>query len=72
MRSLQPSKALTLPEPGPVVPVATNDGKQNNIMTMMLDDGTELRAPLRDHDRRVEPLVDTVALPGVRTLTLPR
>jgi flavin reductase (DIM6/NTAB) family NADH-FMN oxidoreductase RutF len=34
VRSLQLSKAFTLLEPGPVVLVATNDGKQNNIMTI--------------------------------------
>jgi hypothetical protein len=72
MPSLQPNKAFTLLEPGPVVLVATYDGKQHNIMTFLLDDGTGLHAPLRDHDRRVESLVDTVALPRVCTLTLPR
>jgi flavin reductase (DIM6/NTAB) family NADH-FMN oxidoreductase RutF len=34
MRSLKLSKAFTLMESGPVVLVATNDGKKNNIMTI--------------------------------------
>lgn len=34
MRSLKLSKAFTLIEPGPVVLVATFDGKKNNVMTI--------------------------------------
>ena len=34
MKKMQISKAFTLLEPGPVVFVATNDGKNNNIMTI--------------------------------------
>ena len=34
MRTLQLSKAFTLIEPGPVVLVATNDGRKNNLMTI--------------------------------------
>ncbi len=34
MRTLKLSKAFTLLEPGPVVLVATNDGRRNNIMTI--------------------------------------
>jgi len=34
MEELQINKAFTLLEPGPVVLVATNDGKKNNIMTI--------------------------------------
>jgi flavin reductase (DIM6/NTAB) family NADH-FMN oxidoreductase RutF len=34
MRSLKLNKAFTLLESGPVVLVATNDGKKNNIMTI--------------------------------------
>lgn len=34
MRPLELNKAFTLLEPGPVVLVATNDGKKNNIMTI--------------------------------------
>ena len=34
MKKLKISKAFTLMEPGPVVLVTTNDGKNNNIMTI--------------------------------------
>lgn len=34
MRTLQLSKAFTLIEPGPVVLVATRDGRKNNLMTI--------------------------------------
>lgn len=34
MKSMQLRKAFTLMEPGPVVLVTTNDGRQNNIMTI--------------------------------------
>lgn len=34
MKKLKISKAFTLMEPGPVVLVTTNDGEQNNIMTI--------------------------------------
>ncbi len=34
MERMQISKAFTLIEPGPVVFVATNDGKKNNLMTI--------------------------------------
>ena len=34
MRTLKLSKVFTLLEPGPVVLVATNDGRKNNIMTI--------------------------------------
>ena len=34
MKTMQISKAFTLIEPGPVVLVTTNDGENNNIMTI--------------------------------------
>lgn len=34
MRPMKMSKVFTLMEPGPVVLVATNDGKKNNVMTL--------------------------------------
>ncbi len=34
MKEMQLNKAFTLIEPGPVVLIATNDGKKNNLMTI--------------------------------------